>query len=405
MAKKIATDTINSLADELINIVNTKFKGEILDPASYLSSDYTASNIKNWVSTGDDILDLAISNRPNGGLPVGRIIEISGLEASGKSLLSAHILAETQKVGGVAVFIDTEAATNKDFFACTGLDLNKTIYIELRTIEDIFEATERIIDKVRNNNKNILTTIVIDSIMGATTKPESEGSYSKEGYGTSKAALLSQAMRKITGLIADNNILLILTNQLREKIGAPAFSDPWTTAGGKAIPFHASVRLRLKNMGQIKLKVNNVDQVIGMKTRATIQKNRVGPPLKNVDYDIYFDSGLDSHGSWLNILKLFGLANSGSYWELKLSYESPHTKQKVIFDDDIINPETGELKKSENKLSIRSKDFGSYLIANPKLKQFFYDAICDFYIMDYKINEHYSMEETILDEKVIDENA
>ena len=130
------------------------------------------TNVKDWVSTGNALLDVAVSNRPYGGLPVGRIAEITGLEQSGKSLLSAHLLAETQKKGGVAVLIDTETAVNREFLEAIGVDISKLLYVSVDTVEGIFEACETIIEKVRTGDKNKLVTIVVDSVAAASTKKE-----------------------------------------------------------------------------------------------------------------------------------------------------------------------------------------------------------------------------------------
>ena len=242
--------TKNELTDELGGLIaetiNKQFKTQHLKSAYFLEGDDDAPTIiKEWVGTGSTMLDLAISNRKYGGFPVGRVCEITGLEQSGKSLLAAHALLNTQKKGGLAVYIDTENAISTEFLSAIGLNLKEMLYIPLETIEDIFETVEVIVDKVRSSDKNRLVTIVVDSIAGASTKTEMAADFDKDGYATAKALIMSKAMRKITNLIGRERICLIFTNQLRQKLNAPAFSDPWTTPGGKSIPFHASVRIRL----------------------------------------------------------------------------------------------------------------------------------------------------------------
>jgi len=292
MAKK-KSELEDSLAETLAASINKQFKGQNYKTAFFLDGDPDAPTIVHeWISSGCSMLDLAISNKPNGGFPVGRITEITGLEASGKSLLAAHTLAETQKRGGLAVYIDTESATSSEFLTAIGVDLKSMLYVPMETVEEIFETIETIVDNVRLSDKDRLVTIVVDSIMGASTKIEMAAEYDKDGYATSKSIILSKAMRKVTNWIARERICLIFTNQLRTKLGV-SFGDPWTTAGGKALPFHSSVRLRLKSLGQIKGKVNGVEQVVGIKTKVTIVKNRMGPPHRSINYDIYFDSGID----------------------------------------------------------------------------------------------------------------
>jgi recombination protein RecA len=145
--------------------------------------------------------------------------------------------------------------------------------------------------------------------MGASTKIEMSMEYDKDGYATSKSIILSKAMRKVTNWIAREKICLIFTNQLRTKMGV-SFGDPWTTAGGKALPFHASVRLRLKNTGQIKVG----DQVVGSKTTAIVVKNRMGPPHRKSEYEIYYDSGIDNYGGWLALMKKYKIVSQAGAW-------------------------------------------------------------------------------------------
>ncbi len=409
MAKKIDSETVDSLASELVSALNSKFTHNIDKAAYFLSDPDLVADIKKWVPTGCDMLDLAISNRPNAGWPVGRIIEITGLEASGKSLLAAYALKSTQQQGGLGIYIDTEAATSREYLQAIGVDIEKLVYIPLEALEDIFDSIEATIAKVRKASKDVLVTIVVDSIMGATTKKELEGEHGKDGYATEKAIVLSKAMRKITNMLARQNVCLILTNQLRVRMGV-SFGDPYGTSGGKAVAFHSSVRIRLKSLGQIKMKLNGVDQVIGIKTRAIVQKNRLGPPLKSVDYDIYFESGIDNYGSWLETLKTYKLATSGQYWSIPLSYTSvlqTDSKGKAIehlFNDEIVNPETGELKKTDGALKFRSKDFGKWMEANPKLKDFIYNMICDRFIMTYKVNQDFGIDDIVIDDGFIGED-
>ena len=163
----------DELAQVLADNLNKNFKNNRV--AYFLDgSDSTPTDIKEFISTGSSILDLAISNRPNGGIAVGRITELNGLESSGKSLIGAHLLKETQKKGGVAVYIDTETAVSEDFLEVIGVDINNMLYLHLETVEDIFEAIEEIVTKVRESDKNRLVTILVDSVAAASTKFEIE---------------------------------------------------------------------------------------------------------------------------------------------------------------------------------------------------------------------------------------
>ncbi len=385
MAKK-KSELEDSLAATLAESINKQFKGQNYKTAYFLDGDEDApTNVHEWISSGCSMLDLAISNKPNGGFPVGRITEITGLEASGKSLLAAHTLAETQKRGGLAVYIDTESATSSEFLTAIGVDLKSMLYVPMETVEEIFETIETIVDNVRLSDKDRLVTIVVDSIMGASTKIEMDAEYDKDGYATSKSIILSKAMRKVTNWIARERICLIFTNQLRTKLGV-SFGDPWTTAGGKALPFHSSVRLRLKSLGQIKAKVNGVEQVVGIKTKVTIVKNRMGPPHRSINYDIYFDSGIDNYGGWLNIMKDFKLVKQGGAW--------------YTYEDVDVN--TGEVLE---EIKFQSKDFEEKIINKPDIRDRLYNRICEAYIFKYVAGIDGGIDDVVVDEEVINEEG
>lgn len=375
----------DSLADSLVEAVNTKVGNTPFKIASYLDDPEMASDVTDWVSSGCDTLDLAISNRPYGGFPVGRITEITGLEASGKSLLAAQAIASTQKKGGIGVFIDTESAVSREFFHALGVDESQMIYINLESIEDAFQAIETIVGKVRSGKDERLVTIVLDSIMGASTKIEMEAEYDKDGYATAKAIIISKAMRKLTNLIARQKVCLILTNQLRTKMGV-SFGDPYTTSGGKAVGFHSSVRLRLKMVGQISVTSGGVKQVLGSTTRCQIVKNRLGPPLRVVDYDIYYASGVDNPGAWLKLMKTYKLVTTSGAW---YTYTP-------------LDVETGEVLGEAIKF--QSKDFADILENEPKLKKVIYDQLCDVYIMKYTANKEFGIDDITIEDDFVQED-
>jgi recombination protein RecA len=349
-----------SVRDELANVLadslNKQFKD--MKVAYFLDgSDTTPTDIKEFISTGSTMLDLAIANKPNGGIAVGRITEINGLESSGKSLIGAHILAETQKKGGVAVYIDTENAVSEEFLKVLGIDTSQLLYLQLQTVEEIFQAIEEIVLKVREAEKDRLVTILVDSLAAASTQVEIDADFEKDGWATSKAIIISKAMRKITQLIGRQRIALVFTNQLRAKLGV-MFGDPWTTSGGKALPFHASTRIRLKNKGRI---TDTKKNVLGMTILAQVVKNRLGPPLRHAEFPLYFESGIDDIGSWLEVMKKHKLVKSAGAW---------YTYTDVA----------GEEYK------FQSKDFLKILEEN-SLKDEVYDRICDKVILKYDIKD------------------
>lgn len=352
--KKVVEDNGEELALNIVDALNKTFKdGQV---AYIIGQEDTPTDLTDFVGTGSSLLDLAISNRPFGGIACGRITELTGLEGSGKSLIAAHMMANVQKEGGVVVLLDTENAVNPEFFEAIGLNLGQMVYAQPDTVEDIFVMIETIIARVRekqNNDKKII--IVVDSVAASPTKQESESDYDKDGYATGKAIILSKAMRKVTQLIAKQKIALVFTNQLRQKMNAPAFSDPWTTSGGKAIAFHASVRLRSAITGKIQ---NKDKQVIGVSVKVSVIKNRLGPPYRTAEFNVYFDRGIDDLDSWLKFCKDKGIMKTaGAY----VKYES--------------------LDGTEHQFA--GKDFKKFLSENNTLQSEIYNRMCETIIMSY----------------------
>ena len=335
------------IADEL----NKQFKHQQV--AYFLEEGGNPTDVTGWISTGSTMLDLAISNRPNGGVAVGKITELNGLEGSGKSLIGSHLLASTQKQDGIAVYIDTESAVSQEFLRAIGVDTSKMLYVHLETVEEIFDTIETIVTKIRESDKDKLVTILVDSLAAASTKVEMDADFDKDGWATAKAIIISKAMRKITQMIGREKIALVFTNQLRQKLGV-MFGDPWTTSGGKALPFHASTRIRLKNLGQIKDTKKNT---IGMKIRAQVIKNRLGPPMRHADFDLYFETGIDDPGSWLRVLKDHKLVKNRGAWYTM----NDHNGKEMKFQS----------KSWSEKLS--DKDFKNHI----------YDKICEALILKY----------------------
>ncbi len=322
----------------------------------FLDEDDNPSQILDWVSTGSTLLDLAISNRPHGGLPVGRMIELSGLEGTGKSLICAQLIAETQKRGGLAVFFDSEFSVDRNFWVALGVDLKNVNYVPFTTLEEFFTKFELCIGAFRKANKDRLLTIFVDSVTQASVEKEMESDHGIDGYNTGRAIIISKAMRKCTGLIAKQRILPVFTNQVRYNMSAGPFQgDKWIVPGGKALPFACSVRVRLANMGKLK----KGDDVIGMKAQAQVIKNRCGPNYRTAAFEIHYDSGIQDLSSWLKFMKDYGIVSGDGHG---------YTYKRTNGD---------ELKFNASK-------FVELVMTDAIIKEEIYQAICNKYIMQYR---------------------
>jgi recombination protein RecA len=256
------------------------------------------TTVRKWISTGSTILDYVISNRRDGGVPVGKITEIAGAEASGKSLLVAQLMANVQKIGGVCVLIDTENAYNADFARRLGVDNSKVLYLQPGTVEECFNAIEKCIVAVRGKNEDTPFLIAWDSIAGTPCQAEIEGSYDANSRIGLLAKAMSIGMKKLTGTFGKDQVTMVFTNHLKAAIGN-MYGDPFFVPGGKAVPYHASTRIRLTSSTKIKDKEG---EIFAIKTNAKCMKSRFGPPHRGCSFQIRFDSGVDDVNSWRDFL-------------------------------------------------------------------------------------------------------
>jgi recombination protein RecA len=299
MAKK-KTAGVEDNRDELLSSLKESLV-EAGVPATFLADEETPVHLMNFVHTGASLLDLAIANRPNAGIPIGRITELAGLEGTGKSLICAHLVANIQKSGGIAILFDTESAFSPEFFAAVGVDLKRLIHVHENRLEVIFDQIEKIINNIRQkgeNDKEVL--FVVDSIAAAVSVKDIEQGYEQKGYGTEKSKFLSRALPLLTDQISKQKIALVITNQLRQKLDAMPFQDKYKTTGGMTMPYYFSVRVRLSKVQTIK---NKDKEEVGVTVEAKVIKNRLGPPGKKARFDIYYDRGIDDTASWIQFMK------------------------------------------------------------------------------------------------------
>lgn len=273
-----------------------------------LATDTSTTSVTEWISTNNTLLDYCISNRRNGGVPVGKIIEILGEEASGKTLMCIHIAANTQKMGGVVAYLDAEHAFHPEFATQIGLDLAKMIYLQPGTVEEAGEMIEKMILMTRQKAPNQLVTVIWDSTAQTPTRAEIEGEYDiNMNVQMEKPKALAKMMRKLTQVIGKERICLVFTNQLKFRPGV-TYGDPMFAPGGKAVPYAASVRIRLtrgkaqKEGGDADTGEDGDGDIMGVHTSAKVIKNRLGPPLRKCRFFISFEHGVEDEQSWFNFL-------------------------------------------------------------------------------------------------------
>jgi recombination protein RecA len=269
-------------------------KGSVM----FLGDDEARSDIE-VVSTGSLSLDIALGI---GGLPRGRVVEIYGPESSGKTTLTLHVIAEMQKIGGTAAFIDAEHALDPQYAKRLGVNTDELLISQPDTGEQALEITDML---VRSGSVDV---IVIDSVAALTPKAEIEGEMGASHMGL-QARLMSQALRKLTANIKKTNTMVIFINQLRMKIGV-MFGNPETTTGGNALKFYASVRLDIRRIGAIK----KGDEILGNETRVKVLKNKVAPPFKKAEFQILYDHGISRESEIVDLGVQLGFVEKAGAW-------------------------------------------------------------------------------------------
>ena len=286
------------------------------------------------ISTGSIGLDIAVGI---GGLPRGRIVEIYGPESSGKTTVALHSVAEAQKNGGIAAFIDAEHALDPVYARALGVDVDNLIISQPDTGEQALEITEALI------RSGAIDIIVIDSVAALVPKAEIEGDMGDSHVGL-QARLMSQALRKLTGSIKKSNCVAIFINQLREKVGI-MFGNPETTTGGRALKFYSSVRLDVRKIDTIK----QGDKILGSRTRVKVVKNKVAPPFKQAEFDIMYGEGISKIGDLLDIAANVDIVKKSGSWynyqDIKLGQGRENVKKFLADNIDLTNEIEEKVRK------------------------------------------------------------
>jgi recombination protein RecA len=326
---RISVDRGKAVEAALANIEKKFGKGSIMRLGEREVSDVPA------ISTTSLSLDVAVGV---GGVPRGRIVEIYGPESSGKTTLALHIVAEAQKAGGVAAYIDAEHAMDADYAGKLGVDIDQLLISQPDSGEQALEIAEAL---VRSNGVDV---IVVDSVAALVPRAELDGEMGDSLPGL-QARLMSQALRKLTAIVSQSNTCFIFINQIREKIGV-MFGSPETTTGGRALKFYSSLRLDIRRIGAIK----DGDRVVGNRTKVKVAKNKVAPPFRECEFDIMYGEGISREGDVLDLGSAQSVVEKSGAW---FSYKGSRLGQGRENAKQALKENPELLKKIENEVKTK----------------------------------------------------
>jgi recombination protein RecA len=364
-------DSLDSLLSQLVKQHNA------LQPKSAMfGEEELGSTVEIFIPTGSIALDTIISNKEVGGWPCGRIVELYGEQAYGKTSICFQAMANTQKMGGLAIFIDAENAASDELMKAYGVDTSKILYSNLDLVEDIFDALEKNLTVIASSEtmKKKPTLVVIDSLAAIKSKKLVEGTYDYNMNTQGEfAKILGLALKRILPFLHKANACLIVINQLRDKLGVMG-GDTKYTPGGNALKFYATLRLRLlgKKLITVKEHATGEDVAIGAEVSIRTDKNKLGPPQRRVDFQLDFSSGINEYNEWITYLTNLGYVTRGGSWYTiteKFPLPQYHNKkfQRSNFDEILEDPEAYEtIKKVIIRGFIRNSDTNSIDIIEEK---------------------------------------
>lgn len=329
--KKIS-DREKALETALLQIEKQFGKGAVMKLGQNTSLNVEA------ISTGSLTLDIALGI---GGVPRGRIIEIYGPESSGKTTVALHVVAEAQKKGGTAAFIDVEHALDPQYAKALGVDIDSLLVSQPDMGEQALEIAEALV------RSNAIDVIVIDSVAAMVPRAEIEGEMGDSHVGL-QARLMSQALRKLTGVISKSNCVAIFINQLREKVGV-VYGNPEVTPGGRALKFYSSVRIEIRRQEQLK----NGSEVIGNRTKAKVVKNKVAPPFKEGEFDIMYGQGISREGELVDLAAALDIINKSGAW---FSYKGERLGQGRDNVKALLRDNAALMKEIEDQVIARANE-------------------------------------------------